>query len=576
MGECCFIDNFNRLRKSSSDSIDNVSSFNAFRGYMHVTRNTETDLKKILRSVNADGKKTLILLCGSAGDGKSHLLSYLKNADEEHLIENYSVLNDATESNAPDKTAVETLYNRLYDFKDDRLEIPGKNIIIAINLGVLSNFIESEYANEFSALKKYVIESNILSSKVTDICYNQESHFQHISFSDYHMFSLKKEGISPEYIEAIFEKVISDNPENIFYSSHESDCCTNCPLCSKCPIKLNYEFFCLPNVRHYIAMTLAKTIIKDKEILTTRELLNYVYDIVVAPAFDYSNFIKDSVNSSKFLKNFLNCITPSILYDNADMSSIMNKTRAYDPLLNRNENEDDLAIEYYVSEDISTVISTMLQDSPYHDILNDRQYSTIFNDDKSLKTKLFNILIRTRDLVSNSDYDQTFSEYISDLYSYNAGKIAKLVNLYSDVEKAIISWCGNETEGNICIDDTHKGFSIYENIKFTPYLDNIPKVTNADELQKFLTFMVVEYQGENNIPIRLDVDYSLYDLVKKLKKGYIQTAEDRNNHADFISFISKILKTGSSDKTITVLSENNKKAILEKTMFGTYKFKVVK
>ena len=297
MGECRFIDNFNRLRKSSSDSIDNVSSFNAFRGYMHVTRNTETDLKNILRSVNADGKKTLILLCGSAGDGKSHLLSYLKNADEEHLIENYSVLNDATESNAPDKTAVETLYNRLYDFKDDRLEIPGKNIIIAINLGVLSNFIESEYANEFSALKKYVIESNILSSKVTDICYNQESHFQHISFSDYHMFSLKKEGISPEYIEAIFEKVISDNPENIFYSSHESDCCTNCPLCSKCPIKLNYEFFCLPNVRHYIAMTLAKTIIKDKEILTTRELLNYVYDIVVAPAFDYSNFIKDSVNS---------------------------------------------------------------------------------------------------------------------------------------------------------------------------------------------------------------------------------------------------------------------------------------
>ena len=65
-------------------------------------------------------------------------------------------------------------------------------------------------------------------------------------------------------------------------------------------------------------------------------------------------------------------------------------------------------------------------------------------------------------------------------------------------------------------------------------------------------------------------------ILHKLKKGYIQTAEDRNNHADFISFISKILKTGSSDKTITVLSESNKKAILEKTMFGTYKFKVVK
>lgn len=96
MGNCKFANELNRLCKSSSDSIDNTEKFDDFKKYMHVTRTAEEDLKAILRNVNAGNKKTLVLLCGSAGDGKSHLLSYLKNSDEEHLIENYTIFNDAT------------------------------------------------------------------------------------------------------------------------------------------------------------------------------------------------------------------------------------------------------------------------------------------------------------------------------------------------------------------------------------------------------------------------------------------------------------------------------------------------
>ena len=104
MANCKFTDELNRLRKSSSDSIDNIEDFDDFKKYMHVVRMAEKDLKEILRKVNVSGKKTFILLCGSAGDGKSHLLSYLKNSDEDHLLDNYIIYNDATESNAPTKT----------------------------------------------------------------------------------------------------------------------------------------------------------------------------------------------------------------------------------------------------------------------------------------------------------------------------------------------------------------------------------------------------------------------------------------------------------------------------------------
>ena len=89
----------------------------------------------------------------------------------------------------------------------------------------------------------------------------------------------------------------------------------------------------------------------------------------------------------------------------------------------------------------------------------------------------------------------SFQKYVRDLFSYNAGKVSKLSNLYSDVEDAVINWCGNESEGNICIDDQHKEFALYENIKFEAFLDNMPHETGEDRLNRFLPYIIV-YQVE--------------------------------------------------------------------------------
>ena len=575
MSGCSFINKLNKLRKSSSDSIDNIDSFDGFKEYMHVVRDAEKDLKDILRNVNKATNKTLVLLCGSAGDGKSHLLSYLRNSDAENLIENYVIYNDATESSAPNKTAIDTLNEVLDGFKDENLDVSGPNIILAINLGVLSNFIESEYGDQFDELKKYVYDANILSTKVNENGYNPDGHFQHISFSDYHIFLLGKNGINAEYIEALFEKVASKDEANPFYASYNENC-ISCPLSSKCPVKKNYEYFGDEKVKHYIASLLVNVIIREKEILTTRELLNYIYDIIVAQEFEFSRFQASSLNMSKFLKEYLNCIMPTLLFDYRDISTIMNKSHKYDPLLCRDEEADDLAIEYYVADDVSKIVKKLMEESPYVDILGNEKAIESFNEDKDLKSKLFKVLIRTSTISTEGVSDRIFQKYVEDLYSYNAGKVSKLSTLYSDIEEAVTKWCGNESEGNICVDDQHKAFALYENIDFDEYLENIPKESNENDLRRFLPYIIVEFLDENKQPIRLDVDFSLYELINKLKKGYIQTAEDRNNHADFISFVAKILKTGSADKYMTVISQSGLKAIVEKTKFGVYKFKVVK
>ena len=573
MENCKLVAELNRLRKSSRDSIDGIGDFGDFKKYMHISRNVEEELIEILHKIEVSGRKSLVLLCGSAGDGKSHLLSYLKN--DLKLLDNYVVYNDATESSAPSKTAIETLSEALQGFSDKNLDQPGKNFILAINLGVLSNFVESTYGEAFKQLREYVINSNILTNQLDEKGYEKNSAFQHVSFSDYHMYNLTMHGINPEYVERILEKIFHMGLENPFYDAYNK--CKECPLSKKCPVKHNYEFFTNEKNRKYVANTLVEVIIKDKEILTTREILNYIYDIVVAQNFNHKKIAQSLTNEVSFLKEYISDITPSLMYEYTDKSVLLNQLQKYDPLLVRSEQADEDAISYYVSSDVSEEVISAIGKETYSKVLCQASAIEKINSDKVLKAQLFNILERLKRIKCDIIQDKGYISFLNALYYFNTGTTKKYGEIYEVVEDAIIQWCGNEEQDNICFDDSHEGISLYENIEFEPYLDISGNVKNDDELQRFVTFITVKYENKKTGEIiSLDIDYSLYELIYKLAAGYIQTAENRNNHADFISFIQKMLRTGSADKEIFLVTDDNRKAIIEKTKFGVYKFKVVR
>ena len=574
MGNCRLVDELNRLRKSSSDSIDGIGSFDDFKKYMHVSRSVEEDLIEILHKIEVSGKKSLVLLCGSAGDGKSHLLSYLKN--DLRLLDNYVVYNDATESSAPSRTAIETLNEALQEFSDEKLEQPGKNFILAINLGVLSNFVESLYGDSFKQLREYVINSNILTNQLNEKGYEKNSAFQHVSFSDYHMYNLTVNGVKPEYLEHVLEKIFRVDFENPFYNVYNNNC-KECPLSQKCPVKHNFEYLTNEKNRNYVANALVEVTIKDKEILTTREILNYIYDIIVAQNFNYKKMAQSSTNEASFLKEYISDITPSLMYEYTNKSVLLNKLQKYDPLLVRSEQADEDAISYYVSSDISNEVVSVLDNESYFKVLGQQSAIEKINSDKVLKAQLFNILERVKKIKSNTIQDNAYMSFLRMLYYFNTGTTKKYGELYGLVEEAVIQWCGNEDRDNVCFDDCHEGIALYEHIEFEPYLDASSDIKKNDELQRFLPFITVKYENKKTGEIiPLDIDYSLYELIYKLAAGYIQTAEDRNNHADFISFIYKILRTGSADKEVSLVTDDNRKAIIEKTKFGIYKFKVVR
>ena len=95
---CSFVEELSKLRKLSIESVENTDSFTSFKKYLHVVRPVEDELRLLLKRVNEENKKCLVMLCGSAGDGKSHLMSYLRHVDSEDLLNSFEVYNDATES----------------------------------------------------------------------------------------------------------------------------------------------------------------------------------------------------------------------------------------------------------------------------------------------------------------------------------------------------------------------------------------------------------------------------------------------------------------------------------------------
>ena len=559
---CEFVNQLSRLRKLSVESVDNPDSFSDLNRYMHVTRVVETELKEILRKVHRNQHKTLVLLCGSAGDGKSHLLSYLKNEDEECLLEGIEIYNDATESAEPHLTAIDTLAERLKDFSDEHLDNGvAKKLILAINLGVLNNFIESEKGQAFKKLKLYVEESEIFSSFTRKAEYKENSPFQHVSFSDFHLFTLKNGKIKTDYLNELFNKVFAQVEENPFYRCYSKNN-QNCNHCSECPVRHNYELMFDSKIRESIINQLVEVSIKDKSVVTTREILNFIYDILVHSDFMQKDFFKQRVHVTQLIK-YLEHTTPILAYEQADVSSLLNGIRKHDFLRYRTAKLDQFSLSYHTSNDISHIFNSSVKGTPFKKfkkLVDGVHYS---ESNHEYKEKLYRFIIRLNDLKQERDSidnSSDFKEFIKHLYYQNLGQSYNLDSLYEDTLAATKKWNGDFGDSHIGLDDFNENYWVAEEIGLSPlYPDEVENVDD-EELMRFEPTLKVAFYNEYDStaePVELTIDFCLFKLIKSMNRGYCPTIEDKNSHANFVSFVHQVVELGKKTSKIELISKAN-------------------
>lgn len=574
------LEELKKLRESSKYAVaqGTYSNLNGFKKYLHIERDVEKKLRAIITNASENNKSQLLLVCGNVGDGKSHILSHLHD-ELKDVISQFIIHNDATESHNPNESSNETLYKLLEGFKDERLKESKDKVILAINLGTLSKFIE-EYGNEFIILKEYINSSKILD---TDLIHNDEfdanSNFHHVNFTDYHIYSLTENGAVSDIITTLLEKIVSENESNTIYKAYQ-EYKVNVGEKIYCPILYNYEFLFNKNNRAIVSQLIIKAIIKSKEIVSLRTLLNFVYDILVP--VDLSNIsqvdyfkVIDKMNGVDFFSNLI----PNYLFEHPELSSLFEKIEGLDPCTNRNSETDDILLTLINAEQIFTIFSKHINNS-YLDKIESKIVQS-----SNHKTELSKLFVRlnyfSNYLEQKHLSDVDFDEYLVWLYHYNNNNLLFIEKIYKLVENAARNWNGDaKTNGKVIINVGKKQtqFRVFKDFELLPNVD-ISKEKFDVQINKFTQEFSLSFKINNETEsIKIHVDFSLFKILKMISKGYRPNKKDNNNYVYFVNSINTLINQNNNKAPLYIDEVNIGKAVdykFSKDTFSGYKFQVI-
>ena len=577
--ECELSNELKKLKKSSYYAIDNEDSFSDYKSYMHIHRQIEDDLLSLIRHANSLNHKVLILICGNVGDGKSHLISCLKSKYGAEL-DGYTIHNDATESRSRYRDEKEELAKVLDSFKDSNINDPSRNdkVIVAINLGVLSNFVESVHGNDFSILSNYIQDNKILiDTDIYDVP-DKNGYLFHVNFGDYHIYRLSNGKVDSPYISEALNKVFSESDNNPFFQQYKK--CKKCSNFYRCPVKHNYELLKIKEIRNGIINILIESIVKDKLIVSTRDLFSFIYDITVPTNFEINQM--SNQNKESELNMCIDGSVFSLMFDHSDISTLISHIKKYDPLNVRTQELDGLITRYNNSSDLSRFFSEKTLSLPIMSYIINNVIETKDKMNDDIKAKIFNLYARLR-IALNEDgmrvNDKEYLDFISDLYSYIKRDKQSLKNLYKCVIKCVYAWRGSPDQQNIVLNNYNGNYLISTELDLEPDLKDFSQKLEDNEFERFPAYINIKLKRKKHDSDGelLTIDYELYKILKSVELGYRPTAKDNNYYINFYTFINKLSSLSEYRNEIKikrVTPDGSQIYVLQKNEFG-YSFSEV-
>jgi DNA phosphorothioation-dependent restriction protein DptF len=560
-GESYLVRELRRLKDSSQEAIENASQFSAFKDYMHVDRKIQLDLEKILEQNKDRQKGNLILLCGSVGDGKSHLLAYLKKKKPE-LINKYTIYNDATESFSPSKDAMETLEEVLSSFSDENIQVTQEKVILAINMGVLHNFINRKHKEySYNTLKQFVEQSDLFSQNITTYFSNET--FDLLSFGDYHSYELTEKGVQSTFYSSLLEKVFNSSDENPFYLALKEDEKNQIHTI----IHENYKLMQNKFVQEQVVQLVIQTIVKKKLVISARAFLNFVADIL----------IPDEIKSTKLMTEFdvLEFSLPNLLFNRKDRSVILNAMSQLDPIHRRSAFIDQIIVDLNTLTDWNIIIEKNIKDeipkcwlNPFmiKSNLTDHSFNLFFES-------FIRITYLTNKEFASNIADQSYSEFLRNLYFFNTGNKKMIKGFYDEIKNAIFKWKGSPKKDYIYLNKPSEKYRLAQKLNLRPSIEHL-KPSTKDILESFKSSIVIAYHdGNTENKIFLEIDYPLYSLLTKVQEGYRPNKKDEEDAIKFVEFIEKLMSFGEKKNEMLVhFPKDDKFYLIKRDDFGSFVF----
>lgn len=548
------------------------NNLDAFKDYLHIDRKVEKVLEKmVFQSIESKTSK-LILISGNVGDGKSHMLAklYQKLPEQMNHIE---VRNDATESNFLSKSWIDELSDFLTPFSDSEIEKNNnKNVkIVAINLGVLSRFIQ-EKGEDFELLKSFVIDKGIIEHLNYSNVYNDKSYFQFVNLADFKLFELTESTIHSSIIRGILDKITAHSDKNPIYNAFHQYY-QNHPYQDNCILRNNFLQLSKDEIKDSLTSIIVYILIKEKLILSIRDLLNFIYDLLVP--FAYQPLASEQIKTRKdYLdQNFI--IENNLaykLFESSKRSALLTFISYVDPLTIREEYIDRIIFNLNSTQDPEIVFEEHGIEMPkgLHSMKNET-----YLRNKVIKTFVRALFLKKSPVFNNTLHNfHTFCQYL--FYYYTGNKIG-LQPLYMEINEAIKRWNGSakvNDEVNIPIGTHQIEYNVTQKISFRPI---IKVIDNKQDILNELDYTIPISLGVKQKEYTFVLDLALYTLLLKVRSGYSPNKKDKEDHIDFQNFVDLLINTSLSNNDGLNFEKINGNQIdryeLSIDMFGNYTFK---
>ncbi|MFK4996997.1 DNA phosphorothioation-dependent restriction protein DptF [Bacillus sp. N9] len=254
------------------------------------------------------------------------------------------MFNDATESFSPNKDAMETLEEVLQNFSDEKIHDSNDKVILAINMGVLHNFINRTHEKySYNILKEFVEQSGLFSQNITTTY--SDDYFDLLSFGDYHSYELTEKGAQSNFYSSLLNKIVDESDRNPFYLALKED--ENNKI--NTIVHDNFRFLQDEFVREQIVQLIINTIVRNKLVISARAFMNLIADILIPR--DIENL--GLANEFEVLESSL----PYLIFNRSERSEILQAMAKLDPIHQRSKYIDQLIVDLNTLNDWEKILN---------------------------------------------------------------------------------------------------------------------------------------------------------------------------------------------------------------------------
>ncbi len=520
-----------RLKITAAEAVEHAHNFTDFKKYLHVERPIQREIESVLRNRRNVEAPHLLLLCGSVGDGKSHLLAYL-NDSEEQLLSEYKVFNDATESAKPNETALETLEETFKNFSDEHWEETNEKIVIAINLGVLHKFVmEEQKKYTFTRFKEIIKRSGVFDDQL--VKHSADRNIDIVSFTHYQMYDLLEDGVQSDYLQDLLGKVCNKDLSNPFYAAYKKDEAEG----TQTAVHENFKFLGMKQVQKRVIQVMCRLMIEKKVPISSRHFLDFVADILIP------------LPEMKGIEKYL----PSLLYKNKGRSELLNHVASLHPIHTRLEYIDELMMNLHASGHSKEVVKEYITSKIAQKWIEEAE-------DKETESEFFYFLVSTLYLTNEAFAEQVeplaYKEYIYYLYGFNKNERRRVRRFDSFLQKAIVNWQEQPRDGYVYLKRLPYNIGISQKLELSMDVSHLLEnrvVEEEGKLRAFQPYVSIVYKDRSGEQLEeLRIDYSLYSLLTKVAAGYRPNKKDKEDAVTFVEFLDRLMDFGEKKETLLV------------------------